>query len=655
MPARALLFGLPALFIALTLWSAQQARLNRELRQHDLFALVSDSDLPAGHPYLHEGEAERQLTSLIHAPLFKLSAQGRIVPDLASEWHWSRRVTVWFETEAAAAQAAKDLEALKADRWPLWKLTQVSQSQTALELWFADAPYAATREVLQAARARVLPVTLLRVAGAAQVDAVQKLLHESPEFSKTLRHSWQDGAEALELALAPMPEDYPQRLRDALPMLNLQLVVRARQPVFEEPLLEITIRNSARWHDGTRVTAQDVKATFNALARSSWPLPNRAGLQAAHQVEIVAPNRLRIALWRQYGPALTAWVDLPILPAAWWQAHAAGPVDKAFHQSPPQGAGTCTVTHRSSGLLVLEPAQARPSAGRVSLVANLSGFNASLGFATQALDLYWPSTPASLPAAPASAMTRCPSPARDLLLVQLNTRTELLADQRVRQALATGVDRAALIQKALGGQARPHGSFFAPRLWLSAQPQAKASDSALAERLLTAAGWLRNVQGTATQPGRELTFQLALPDNDTALLRVAAELRLQWLALGAQVKLRLLSPAELQKAVVAHDFDAVLTRTRPLTTWDLADEWHSRGATNVTGLSHRRLDLLIEALMQDFDPQLAVHNAQEAEAIILDSHAVLPLLLTHETASLRAGLATDYASDGWTLGNLLLR
>jgi len=48
------------------------------------------------------------------------------------------------------------------------------------------------------------------------------------------------------------------------------------------------------------------------------------------------------------------------------------------------------------------------------------------------------------------------------------------------------------------------------------------------------------VQGIATQPGRELAFHLAIADDDPALLRVAAELRLLWLALGAQVKLRLL-------------------------------------------------------------------------------------------------------------------
>jgi ABC-type transport system substrate-binding protein len=656
MPARALFFGLPAFFIALTLWAAQQARLNRQLRQHDLFALVSDPGLPSVNPYqAGPGEAARQLTALVHASLFKLNDQGRIAPDLASEWHWRKRVTVWFETEAAAAQAAQDLEALKHARWPAWKLADVSLRQTALQLWFDDVREAAVREVLQAAKARVVPVTILRVSGSAGVAAVEKALLNQPDLATPRRQAWHDEAGALELALAPMPDDYLQRLRDAVPGIPLQLEVRARQPVFEEPLLEVTIRADARWHDGTRVTATDVQASFEALSRARWPLPNRAGLLATHKVEVVAPNRLRMALWRQYGPALSAWTDLPILPAAWWKAHDAGLADKAFHQSPPQGAGPCMVTHRGPGLLVLEPVEPRTQATRLSLVASLSGFHASLGFTSQALDLYWPSTPTTLPAVPAAAMTRRASPARELMQVHWNTRSELLASLGVRQALAAGVNRDHLIQKALGGQARPHGTFFAPRLWLSSQPTPGAGDSALAERLLEEAGWLRNVQGIATQPGRELAFQLALADDDPALLRVAAELRLQWLALGAQVKLRLLSPEALNQALAARAFDAVLTRSPPLTSWDLGDAWHSRGANNVTGLSNRRLDLLVEALMQEFDPGLAAKNAREAEALILDSQAVLPLVLTHETASLRPGLAVDDTTEGWTLRNLLLR
>jgi len=73
------------------------------------------------------------------------------------------------------------------------------------------------------------------------------------------------------------------------------------------------------------VTATDVQATFESLTRARWPLPNRVGLLATHEVEVVAPNRLRMALWRQYGPALSAWTDLPILPATWWKTHECQP------------------------------------------------------------------------------------------------------------------------------------------------------------------------------------------------------------------------------------------------------------------------------------------------------------------------------------------
>jgi ABC-type transport system substrate-binding protein len=180
-------------------------------------------------------------------------------------------------------------------------------------------------------------------------------------------------------------------------------------------------------------------------------------------------------------------------------------------------------------------------------------------------------------------------------------------------------------------------------------------DTALAERLLAEAGWLRNVQGIATMPGKTLEFQLAVPSSDPALMRVAAELRLQWLALGVQTKLRLLDPTTFQKAVATQDFDAMLSRGQPTTTWDLGRQWHSNSSNNVTGFSHRLLDLLIEALEQDFDPTKAAEHTQQAEAILLDNHAVLPLLLTHETTSLRTELVEDDQPAGWTLENLLLR
>jgi len=130
-------------------------------------------------------------------------------------------------TEAAATQAAKDLEALKPARWPTWKLTDVNRRQTALRLGFDDVRDAAVREVLQAAKARVVPVTILRISGSAGVEAVEKALRNQPDLARPRRQAWRDETGRSELALAPMPDDYLQRLRDAAPGIPLQLEVRA--------------------------------------------------------------------------------------------------------------------------------------------------------------------------------------------------------------------------------------------------------------------------------------------------------------------------------------------------------------------------------------------------------------------------------------------
>jgi ABC-type oligopeptide transport system substrate-binding subunit len=86
---------------------------------------------------------------------------------------------------------------------------------------------------------------------------------------------------------------------------------------------------------------------------------------------------------------------------------------------------------------------------------------------------------------------------------------------------------------------------------------------------------------------------------------------------------------------------------------DLGPQWHSNSDRNVTGFSHRLLDLLIEALDQDFDPARAAEHSRQAEAIILDHYAVLPLLLTHETATLKSSLVIEKDDPIWTLGNAL--
>jgi peptide/nickel transport system substrate-binding protein len=226
-----------------------------------------------------------------------------------------------------------------------------------------------------------------------------------------------------------------------------------------------------------------------------------------------------------------------------------------------------------------------------------------LGYSTSSLDLFWPSAPA-LPAPTVSSEALLPraSPPQRAVQVLWNVRRDPLNQPLVREALSTAVDRRAVITNALQGKGRPQGSLFAPGLWLSSATVAETSDAPRAEQLLASAGWLRNVQGHASNPNGTLLLTLLAPNDQPALVRIAAELRLQWARPGIQIIVKPQPRAEVMRAIKSGSFDGVVLDAPLETSWDLWPQWHSDEPGNVTGFADRQVDLLLEALKHEFQP-----------------------------------------------------
>jgi peptide/nickel transport system substrate-binding protein len=241
--------------------------------------------------------------------------------------------------------------------------------------------------------------------------------------------------------------------------------------------------------------------------------------------------------------------------------------------------------------------------------------------------------------------------------VLFNTRNAPLDDALVREALMTMTDRRALAEQTLKGQATPHQGLFAPGLWLSSnafEGDARG-DAARAEKLLTEAGWLRGINEMMAKSSGSFVLKLIVPAGDAILASVAADMRVQWLKLGVQVNVMVLPQAVIDHTIKERSFDAVLQRTHLMPSWDLWAQWHSDEPGNVTGIANRQIDLLLEALSQEFDPLEAAKRCQQLETMILQQHAVLPLLTLNERALLRTSLAPLGDKDQpWTLRDLLL-
>lgn len=127
--------------------------------------------------------------------------------------------------------------------------------------------------------------------------------------------------------------------------------------------------------------------------------------------------------------------------------------------------------------------------------------------------------------------------------VLLRPNGETLSDTRVRAAVASLVDRAALVEAAADGgpaaKLRADAQVLAPseRGYLSSLPENRSKpDKARANRLLRNAGYQRDDQGWQDAEGRPLTLTIASPGEKEPYATIAAELAEQLSDAGVQAR-----------------------------------------------------------------------------------------------------------------------
>ncbi|MFR9806534.1 ABC transporter substrate-binding protein [Pseudonocardia sp. RS010] len=150
------------------------------------------------------------------------------------------------------------------------------------------------------------------------------------------------------------------------------------------------------------------------------------------------------------------------------------------------------------------------------------------------------------------------APAANTVAVYLNPSSPAapaLADQRVRQALAWGVDRQAVAEIAGEGLTEASPSWLASN---PSVPEAKNQgytrpDPELAGRLLDEAGWVLGPDGRRAKDGAPLTIRLQTWGNEGPTGEV---LQSQWDALGVTVDLSYVDDTLVQQARERGDWDA---------------------------------------------------------------------------------------------------
>lgn len=439
--------------------------------------------------------------------------------------------------------------------------------------------------------------------------------------------------------------------------------------------LQVLLRETPRFHDGTPVTAEDVRFSFELLKEAGDPR-HRLLLREVADIQVEDARRLKIRL-RPEAPADAAHhlCRLPVISRRHWQ-------DRRDDTAPPLGSGPYRIADYRPGQFVeyrrvadywgaaLPTSLGRYNFERIRYVYYPDLTTSFYGLFADDYDLrlelgskLWAQA-SRLPAVRRGDIKLLEMPLTGptgMLGLAFNLRRPSFSDARVRQAIVLAYDFRWQNDHLFHGLYERTPSYFhrspyaastapdaaelrmieelglklpASALRQSFQPPSYADEAAVREglkqaaALLDAAGWTLE-QGQRRRKGFPLSLEIVVFDG--AFERVIQPLLGNLERLGIQGRLSVVDVAHYRRRVDQFDFDLVVHKfpypgpsaTRLTQTWGSAAATEPGGA-NITGLADARVDALLQRL-GEADPQQQLQLTRLLDRLLLWGYYSVPL------------------------------
>jgi peptide/nickel transport system substrate-binding protein len=202
----------------------------------------------------------------------------------------------------------------------------------------------------------------------------------------------------------------------------------------------------------------------------------------------------------------------------------------------------------------------------------------------------------------------------------LNTGSGIFTDATLRAAAREAVDGSTLVDSVFGGYADPAEGLFGPAVaW------AEGRRTAVTGRAKAAP------PAQVTSKTKGTTLRLATYTNRAELPEAATVLQQQLEKAGFTVKQDVREYTQMEADLLAGRYDAlVFSRVTLLDTGDavayLASDYTSDGVYNIAGLADPAVDRAIRAAAEEGDTVKRQQKIMRAEAEILRTDAVVPLV-----------------------------
>lgn len=370
------------------------------------------------------------------------------------------------------------------------------------------------------------------------------------------------------------------------------------------------LRAGALWHDSRPVTSADIASTIGILQAPDYPGPRElASLWRRVRVEASDARTVRFRLDEPYASFIEA-CSVPILPAHQFRPEEAGDLRENPSSYQPVGAGPFKLLDATPQGLRLGRHSGYPGAQPYVQEVQFHYFadvpTAAAALKENLVDGFAGGPAGMFPASgQGNQIISWPTPLLgNQIILLMNHRNPLLADGRIRLAMASAIDRPRLIAEVAGSDATPAYGPVPSYSWAYTPLVERAPDLGGGRNLLDGAGWLGSP--LRSQGARPLRLQLLVPMDDR-LVGFAEGVRSQLQLIGVQIDLQ---PTELRdlyrERLSARRFDLALLNIGlgavdpdPYQLWD-----SSQAVQGFNFVSYHRdeADALLRVARTDGDP-----------------------------------------------------
>ncbi len=387
-----------------------------------------------------------------------------------------------------------------------------------------------------------------------------------------------------------------------------------------------TLKEGAKFHDGTRVTSEDVAFTIARAQNATIKSPRFAAWEGV-AVETPNPSTVTFTLAEPYASFLEN-TTLGILPKHIWEG--ASPEEFQFSEwnVTPVGAGPYRVARveRDSGGIpsayVLESfpdyVLGEPYIKTLDIQLFRSETLAEEALAKRAPIALGGVDPARVATYEGPTHTLYETPLLRLFSIYLNhNRLDIFLRPEVRAALDLVLPRDEIVNEVLYGHGEittgplPKGAALWGARYASSTTSSAQVETGIgaARDMLEAKGWERGKDGVYVRETKDatvrLSFSLSVP-NTPELEAAAQHIVAAWREMGAEVELKVFEPADLtQDSIRPRKFDTLLFGTVIGRGLDLYPFWHSSQRTdpglNIAQYTNITADKLLERAREEVD------------------------------------------------------